>query len=391
MHILRGQMARPRVLLVTNWVGWGGAETQLDYLAIGLRKAGWDVEMLAIAGILREVAPLREAGAEVSALDARGPVPKLGVLPKVVRAARRADLVHCTGWDATLWGRLAALLARRPAVITEHTPGRELQVTQSGASRARLIALHNRLLDRSTYAVITVGAWQRRLLEGEGVNGQKILHIPNAVPIDDLLRRAEKGPSREELGIPSDALVVMEVARFYSQKRQRLALRAVGRLRERFGDVRMVFVGDGPEEPAVKAEAERLGDGWASFLGFREDVPGLVRLADLSVLPSTGEGLPMSLIESIALNTPAVGTDVGDVRWLLETTGGGLCVAPEDEDGFVEACAQVLGDAALRQRLIEDGARAVGMFDAPKMVDRYAKVFEAAIASAPLPQLAIGD
>jgi glycosyltransferase involved in cell wall biosynthesis len=169
-----------------------------------------------------------------------------------------------------------------------------------------------------------------------------------------------------------------------------MALRAVARLRERFGDVRMVFVGDGPDEPEVKREAERLGADWASFLGFREDVPGLVRLADLSVLPSTGEGLPMSLIESIALGTPTVGTDVGDVRWLLETTGGGICVPPDSEDAFVEGCAEVLGDAELRRRMAEDGARTVGIFDAPKMVERYEEVLEAAIESAPLPHPAIG-
>lgn len=384
-------MARRRVLLVSNWVGWGGAETQLDYLAIGLRERGWEVEILAIGGILREVDALREAGVEVGSLDAKGPLGKLRALPALIRHARRAELVHCTGWDATLWGRLAAIAARRPALITEHTPGRELQVKQSGASRARLIALHNRLLDRFTDAAIVVGVWQRALLEGEGVDGAKIVHIPNAVPIEGLRKRAAEGPSRAELGIPEDARVVVEVARFWSQKRQMTALRAVSRLRERLGDVRMVFVGDGPEEPAVKAEAERLGADWAHFLGFRADAPGLVRLSDLSVLPSTGEGLPMSLIESIALSTPAVGTDVGDVRWLLETTGGGLCVPPGDEDAFVEACAEVLGDAALRERLIADGARNAGMFDAPKMVERYAQVFEATIASAPLPQPPIGE
>jgi glycosyltransferase involved in cell wall biosynthesis len=169
------------------------------------------------------------------------------------------------------------------------------------------------------------------------------------------------------------------------------SLRAVHRLRERFGDVRMVFVGDGPDEAEVKREAERLDADWAHFLGFREDVPGLVALADLSVLPSTGEGLPMSLIESIALRTPIVSTDVGDVRWLLETTGGGLCVSPQDEQGFVDACAQILGDAALRDRMVQEGARTVAMFDSPKMVERYAEVFEAAVSSAPLPHPPIGD
>ena len=387
---MQARSSTRRILLVTNWVGWGGAETQLDYLSIGLREAGYEVEMLAVGSLLREVEMIEKAGVEVRALEAFGTKGKLRALPALWRAARRADLVHCTGWDATFWGRVAAFLARTPMLFTEHTPGRDLQVTKTGASRARLIAFHNRLLNRPTYAAIVVGVWQKALLESEGVSGEKIVHIPNAVPIAELLERAQQGPTRADLGIPEDALVVTEVARFWSQKRQMMALRAVHRLRERFGDVRMVFVGDGPDEPEVKAEAERLGADWAYFLGFREDVPGLVALADLSVLPSTGEGLPMSLIESIALRTPTVGTDVGDVRWLLETTGGGLCVSPESEDDFVEACARVLGDAELRAKMIEDGVRTVGIFDAPKMVERYAEVFEAGIESAPLPQPEIG-
>ncbi|MGH3428207.1 MAG: glycosyltransferase family 4 protein, partial [Mycobacteriales bacterium] len=261
----------------------------------------------------------------------------------------------------------------------------DFHFTYSGTSRARAIAFHNRILDRVTSVAIVVGFWQRELLEGEGVRASSIVHIPNAVPIDDLQRRAELGPTRAELGIPRDSLVVTQVARFQPQKHQMTTLRTVARLRERLGDVRLVFVGDGPDQAAVKAEAERLDADWASFLGFREDVPGMVRMADLSVLPSSGEGLPMSLIESIALGTPAVSTDVGDVRWLLETTAAGVCVTPGNDDDFFAACARVLEDPGLRREMAEEGARTVNMFDAPKMVERYEEVFEAVIDSNPLP------
>jgi glycosyltransferase involved in cell wall biosynthesis len=374
-----------RILLVANWIGWGGAETQLDYLAIGLREAGHEVVLLAIGEVHRELGRLRDAGVEIISLEALGPWAKLRALPAVVRRARWAELVHCTGWDATFWGRVAAFLARRPAVFTEHTPGRQFQVTDSGASRARAIAIHNRLLDRLTAAAIVVGVWQRALLEEEGVRADSIVHIPNAVPIDELQRRSGLGPTRAELGIPDSALVVAQVARFWPQKHQMTSLHVVARLRERLGDVRLLFVGDGPEEAPVKAEAERLNADWVSFLGFREDVPGLVRMADLSVLPSSGEGLPMSLIESIALGTPVVATDVGDVDWLLETTGAGICVPPASEEAFFDACATVLEDSDLRRRMAKQGARSVKTFDAPKMVERYERVFEAVIDSAPLP------
>src|SRR3954452_18391504 len=99
---------RPRkgqVLLVTNWVGWGGAETQLDYLAIGLAEAGYSVRMLAIGELLRDTAHIEAAGVEVQALNAVNRDAKEKRFPQMVRAARWADLVHCTGWDATLWGR----------------------------------------------------------------------------------------------------------------------------------------------------------------------------------------------------------------------------------------------------------------------------------------------
>lgn len=386
---MAGAPRKRQILLITNWVGWGGAETQLDYLAIGLAEAGYDVRMLAIGDLLRDIGHLEGAGVEVEALEASGPAAKARRLPLMAKAARRADLVHCTGWDATFWGRLAATAARRPVLFTEHTPGRDLQVTGEGGSRARAIALHNRLLDPLTYATIVVGVWQRQLLEAEGVRGKRIVHIPNAVPIEDLRRRARQGPLRADLGLPEDALVVVQAARFKSQKRQLTTLGTVARLREGLGEVHVVFLGEGTEEAKVREEAERLEADWAHFLGFREDVAAILALADLSVLPSTGEGLPMSLIESIALGTATVGTDVGDTRWLLERTGGGICVPPRDDGAFFDACARLLGDADLRRGMSAAGERAIAAFDAPRMVERYAEVFEACLEGAPPPQPAI--
>lgn len=379
--------ARPRrILLVTNLLGWAGAEKQLEHLASGLARNGHTVVLLAIGGRYVDVGPLETEGVEVVALGAGSRRAKLRAVATIARYARRAEVVHCTGWDATLWGRLGALLARRPVAITEHTPGREAQVESAeGNSGTRTIALHNRLLDRFTYATIVVGTWQRKLLVDEGVRAESIVHIPNGVPVEQLRRQAEAGPDRAGLGIPDDALAIVQVARFAAQKHQRVTLRVVKALRERLGDVRVLFVGGGGEEAAVKREAAEMGAGWAGFLGFREDVAALLRAADLSVLPSTAEGLPMSLLETVAVGTPIVATDVGDVRWLLETTGAGICVAPEDEQAFLDACAAVLGDREARTAMEAAALRAGGELDASRMVERYEQVLEAAIERAPLP------
>ncbi len=377
---------RPRrFLMVIDLLFWAGAETQLRHLAIGLRKLGHEVTLLAVDDATSYVADLDEAGVQLRVLGVENRIGRLRALPRMARIARGFDLVHCTGWDASLWGRLAAIGARRPAIVTEHTAGRSFQVSKSGASRERAIALHNRLLDRATYATIVVAEAQVELLKSEGVRPESIVRIPNAVPLADLRRRAETGVDRAELGIPADAKLIVHAARFTPPKGQPVTLRAAARLRESLGDVRVLFAGAGPEEDKVKREAAELGAEWATFLGSRDDVPALLRAADLVVLPSTAEGLPMSLLEAMAVGTPVVSTDVGDVRWLLETTGGGLCVGKEDEGAFTEACARVLGDSGLSRRLAAAGLEQVGDFDAPRMAEHYAEVFEAAIVSAPLP------
>jgi glycosyltransferase involved in cell wall biosynthesis len=373
--------------MVIDLLFWAGAETQLRHLAIGLRKLGNEVTLLAVDDATSFVADLDEAGVKLRVLGADTRLGKLRALPTMARIARQADLVHCTGWDASLWGRLTAIAARRPAVVTEHTAGRSFQVSKSGASRERMIAIHNRLLDRATYSTVVVAETQVGLLESEGVRPHSIVRIPNAVPLAELRRRAEEGIDREALGIPTEAKLIVHAARFTPPKGQPITLRAVARLRESLGDVRVLFAGDGPEEERVKELAGELdADEWATFLGSRDDVPALLRAADLAVLPSSAEALPMSLLEAISLGTPVVATGVGDVRWLLEETGGGLCVAKGDEDAFTEACGRLLGDDDLHRRLSEAGVAGVAEFDVPRMAERYAEVFEAAISRGPLPR-----
>lgn len=366
-------------------MGWAGAETQLAHLALDLKAAGHSVRLLTLNDRTPEMEPLDAAGVETVPLGKHGPAAKLSALPTIARHARWAEVVHCTGWDATLWGRLGAIVGRRPSVFTEHTPGRELQITPDGISRQRAIAAHNRLLDRFTYAAIVVGVWQKDLLVSEGVRPESIVHIPNGVPIGTLREEAAGGMGRAGLGIPDDARLIVQIARFSPQKGQSVTLRTVAALRQRLGDVRVVFVGEGDEEARVRAEAEELGADWAYFLGLRDDVPALFALADLAVLPSTGEGLPMSLIEAIAVGTPVVATDVGDVGWLLERSGGGIAVPVDAEKEFERACGSVLGDPAVHAGLVEAGRAGVGEFDSKLMAVRYEAVFDAAIRGEPVP------
>ena len=371
-----------RVLLVIPGLGGAGAENQLAHLALGLAERGHDVTVAAIVDVSRDIEPLRRAGVRIIDLGARTRIGKLVALPRLIRLARRAEVVHCGLWDASLWARLAGILARRPVVVAEHSGGREIHRSRTGAPRGRWIAAHNRVLSPFTFATVVCASGQVALLEREGVDSRKIIYLPNGVPIEALRAAAAAGPTRATLGIPDDAAVVVHVARLEYMKNQRQSLDTVARLRGDLRDVRLLLVGGGSQREELERYAGSIGADWALFLGRRHDVPGLLAVADLAVLPSLAEGMPMSLIEATALGVPIVANDVGDMRRNLEETGAGVWVSAGDGEAFYQACRRVLTDPTLMSQLARRG-RTSRLFDAETMIDRYAALFEAAVAGEP--------
>lgn len=373
-------MPRARhILLVINRLGRAGAERQAAHLAAALARNGDRITIVCLDRDHIDDPRLRDSGVEVRTLHLESRVRRALALPRLALMARTADLVLCMTFDATLWGRLAGILARRPVLMTEHSGGREIQVSSTGADRARWIALHNRLLDRFTFASVACARWQVELLASEGVSRERIVHIPNGVPIEEVAAASRGGVSRRDLGIPETAKVVIHVATLKQLKNQVRTLETVAALRAEIGDVRAVFVGNGPDREMLEHRAGELGGGWAHFLGSRDDVPALLALADVAVLPSLVEAMPMSMIEAMAVGTPLVAHDVGDVGMVIEATGGGIAVAMDDPEAFLAACRHVLTDRELHARLAAS-ARGSHEFEAATMAVRYSRLFDAAQA-----------
>ena len=372
-----------RYLLLVNHLARAGMELQLMHLARGLAGLGHEITIGCVE-VRTDVSDLERDGVRVVELSGNGRVARMAAIPRIARLARNFDLVHCTEWDASLWGRMAAVLARRPSVVTEHTLDRGIQVSESGASRGRAIALHHRLLGPSTYAIVHVAAEQAEVLLAEDVPPSKLVHIPNGVPLDHIREVARSGLTRSDIGVPEDAKVVVHVARFYSMKRQWWTLEAVRRLREDLGDVHAVFVGTGPDLDEFRARVEGTGASeWAHVLGVRDDVPAVLALADVAVLPSSTEALPMTMIETMAVGIPQVTTEVGELGPTLREADAGLTVPVDDLDAFHVACRAVLSDPDLHARLRDGALAAVDRFDAARMVARYEALFEAAVSGRP--------
>lgn len=354
---------------------FGGAEIQLAHLARGLAQLGHEVTVCSLEPSPFDPRELASEGVELVSFGVENRYDRLIALPRLIRLARRADVVQCTMWDASLWGRLAAIVARRPVIVADHSAERSTQVSAKGAPRARWIARHNRLLDRFTYATVACAGSQRPVLLDEGVDPEKIVYIPNGIPIDELVRAAESGPTRGDLGIPEDAPVALQVGVFRPEKNQIGAVEAFERVREKVRGAQLVFAGEGETRAGVE---NRAGHADAiHFLGPRRDVPGLLALADVMLLPSIADALPMAVLEAMALGVPIVASDVGDTREALGDEAG-ISVPPGDVGALAEAWTRVLTDAELRAGLARAGATRARQFDASLMVRRYAALFDAA-------------
>jgi glycosyltransferase involved in cell wall biosynthesis len=369
-----------RCLLVVNRVPAGGAEAQLVQLARGLAARGPRVTLCCIDSCGAANDTLAEEGIEVVALGAKTRYGRLAAVPRLARLARGCDVVQCTGWDTSLWGRLAAILARRPVIVADHATDRSMQVSPSGAPRARWIASHNRLLDRFTFATVACARCQLPMLADEGVAPEKTVYIPNGISVDEEIA-AGSGLTRADLGLPDPGPLVVQVGRLRREKNPLGGLEVMRQVRAQVPDVQFAFLGDGPMMERVQgAVAESDAGSWAHLLGYRADAAAVIALADVMLLPSRADAMPLAVLESMALGVPVVASDVGDVCRTL--AGGGVCVPVDDLEGFRDACVTLLTDTDLRAAAGAAGSERARDFDAPLMVRRYEALFRAACAHA---------
>ena len=246
--------------------------------------------------------------------------------------------------DANIAGTLAAGLARRPVVSTRrnlgwwHTP-REVAVL--------------RVLDRMTARFVANSeAVAERTRAVERLDPRRIEVIPNAVDTGRFRppEPGEREAARRALGLDGNAPVVGCVGNLRPVKDHRGLLAAWERVRARLPEARLILVGSGPEEGALRELAAPFGES-VRFLGAREDVPALLRAFDLGVLPSMSEGSSNALLEYLASGLPAAATAVGGSPEILAGRGFGRLVPSGDPSALAGALIQAaLERAGFRPR-----------------------------------------
>jgi glycosyltransferase involved in cell wall biosynthesis len=271
-------------------------------------------------------------------------------------------------------GARAARRAGVPTVVqTLHLPW---LLRSRGKRRPFFRSLHE--VDR----LLAVSQAQARTYNRIGVPSELITTVPNGVGArtPGLGRRA----ARERLGLDPDQPVVMTVGRLTVMKGQRHLVDAVPGLVARFPELVVLVFGQGHLHARLTAQAEALGVGGAvRLLGHRSDARALLDAADVFVLPSRHEGMPLVALEAMEAGLPVVTTRVIGSEEVVADGETGLLVPPEDPAALSAALAALLADPGLRARMGQAGRRRYrAHFTRERMAAQTLTVYDQALQAA---------
>jgi glycosyltransferase involved in cell wall biosynthesis len=362
--------ARSIVQVVLN-LAEGGMETMAVNLSLGLSRRGHRVTVVALdAGGLHEQT-LGEHGVAWQVMGGRAlSSPQRHLALKRVFRRADADVIHTHHFAPLMHSVVAATWARwTPVVHTEHSyqylePRRDYR----WALRA---------LSARCRAVVLVGRAMRRYYRDEvGIADRKLKVIPNGVAVPSMNGTGDRAAKRAALGLPLGFLIV-SAGRFFPVKRYQDLLAGAAAARRHVTDLHLVLLGTGPEQERLVAEARRLGiEHEVSFPGWRKDVNEFVACGDIFALTSDSEGLPMAVLEAMALQIPVIATAVGDLPEMLGEGKGGVLVPARHPDRLAEAIVTLARDRPRRERMARWGHERVARdYSLETMVDAYEKLY----------------
>jgi glycosyltransferase involved in cell wall biosynthesis len=336
---------RIKILHIIESSGPGGAETVLLNIVNNLDKNTYHsiVVLLRIGWLYQK---LKEGGIPTILLSSVRSY-DLGFLFRLWLNIKKhgVDLIHSHLPDVNLYSCLAGFTAGVPIVTTYHG-----KVTKP-QKKIDPDNLKYSLIRRLSTKIVTVSDWLKNdLVQTAQFPPRKLRTIYNGVDWKRFDLPSNSVTKRKELNIGLDEKVVGMVANLRPVKGYEYFIRAAAIIAKSIPKVRFLIIGE--EEDKLKKRVTREADALGLtdkviFLGFREDVPELLRILDLFVLSSISEGLSIATIEAMAAGVPVVATKSGGPREVVVDGKTGFLVYPKDEKSLAEKALILLKNRKL--------------------------------------------
>jgi glycosyltransferase involved in cell wall biosynthesis len=362
-----------RVLHVIDSLHLGGAqEVILNLATCGSPRFRHEVAAMHGHGIYWH--RLREAGIKVHSLSPHKFLPAyLATLPALL-LAKRPDIFHCHLIPSNIIAKPLGALMGVPLILNhDHTNDPQR------IDNKLLLALDKATNQFAHHLIAVAGACRDFLIQHESIPPEKITLVPNAID----LRRFSPGQitrrdARSKLGLSPDASVIAGVGRLNSQKNFSLFLDVAAALSPRFPNLRFLLAGEGPEEAMLREKALQLGlTERIVFAGYIADTRQVYAAADILLMPSRFEGLPMTLLEAMAMNLPVVASKLDGIAEVIEDGREGYLVDSADVTAFAERCAALLDHPAKSSELATNArAKIEARFSVERMTSAVESIYD---------------
>lgn len=382
---------RPRVCHVTAGDQWAGAEVQLVTTLLGLAAAG-EFEVSAIVLNEGRVADeLRALGLRAHVADERAGL--LRLVTDVGRVLRQQGvaIVHTHKRKENIIGGLAALAGGVPHVVRTvhgledtHLSYRDpddragLPARVGRGVKNRAVNLADSLVSRlTTRALIAVSDDIARRVQRSHLRCPRTVTVHNGIEVDEVAPGADAAELKRQHGFDSDALIVGTAGRLVAVKALDVFIAAARLITAALPQTRFVVVGDGPLRDYLHRMAAETGMAeQIRFTGFRSDVLDLLSMMDVVVMTSSYEGIPIVVLEAMALGRPVVLTRTGGHVEILAGHGEAYLTAPGDAAGLARACVGLLSSPEERADAGAGNRRLVReRFSRTQMVEKLSAVY----------------
>ena len=343
-----------KIVHVLQWLRLGGAESVALQLGIEQRRAGHHVSVVSLDRDGDLGGEFERAGITVRTISRwrSGFDPLIFPLLLDQFIAAGAEVVHAHDPKSLIYSAPVARAVGSAMIYTKH--GRDIDPNRSNPLF--------RFASRCLHKFVAVSEQTAKIAHGVEADPQKLSVVINGVDCDQFsFSQSNRTEVRKELGISADARVVGTVGRLEPVKNHRLLIRAIQpHLRS---DVQLVIVGDGSERAAIEHQIRVAGlSAYAHLVGTRRDTGRILSALDIFCMSSLDEGLPLSLLEAMAVGLPVVATSVGGIPDVI-TAEVGFLVESGDEKALSHAIGELLDDP--------DTAKSKGQCARSRVVHHY--------------------
>lgn len=285
------------------------------------------------------------------------------------------SLIHCHTPVGGVLGRLAARKARKNGTRVLYT-AHGFHFFQGAPLKNWLLYYPvEKLCAPLADGILTINEEDYRLAEQNLKTGRIFKLSGVGVDVDRLAQAQSKRQAlREECGIGADEKIVLSVGELSARKNQKVIIKALtcpGMER-----VHYVIAGEGALRQELESYAAELRvRDRLHLLGFRSDIAELLKSSDVFAFPSYQEGLPVSVMEAMAVGVPVVASRIRGNVDLIDEEKGGVLFAPTDGDGFARGVVRLLGDPELTARFVEYSSNKIRDYDERVVIDQLREVY----------------